>query len=99
MEACFEKKRQLIKHMQDTLGFTEDDAEEALEELVEQKEGSLAWPVRIYGYAHNQKEDLYYAVSYLWEYDYGGCNYTIDCTPLKLTKVEKVIVENVFYRS
>lgn len=90
-EMWLDTKEELFKYLQTELGFTEDTAEDALDELEEYEEESWKRQTRVSGYIHNPDTNLYYFVSYLYDYDWGASDFNLDTTPYKQHKETKVV--------
>lgn len=94
-EKWFDKQSQLLKFMQEELKFTEESAEDAFDNLVEEEEEQDKRQTRIYGWLYNEDNDVYYQLTYLNDYDWGNNDFTIFTTPCKLYKETKIVETTV----
>ena len=96
-ELYFNSRSELVAYLQNSLNFSEDDAE-CFDELFDYEEESYKRSTRCSGYTHNQQEDKYYYIEYLSDYDYGCSDFTLDITPRKREEYEEtVVVKKVKY--
>ena len=97
-ELYFNSRSELVAYLQNSLNFSEDDAEYFDDELFDYEEESYQRSTRCSGYTHNQQEDKYYYIEYLSDYDYGCSDFTLDITPRKREEYEEtVVVKKVKY--
>lgn len=82
----------VVTYLVENLGFTEEDAEYALDDLVEYEEGSHKRITRCSGWIHDTTKDVYYLITYDSDYDWGSSNYVLYTSPKKLV-VEEVVVK------
>lgn len=91
----FDTMSQLLKFMQKEFGFTEDSAKDAVDNLVKYQEEPCKRETLISGWLHDKTKDLYYQLTYLSDYDWGGSNFTLSTTPHKLYKETKIVETTV----
>ena len=97
-ELYFNSRSELVAYLQNSLNFSEDDAEGFDDELFDYEEESSKRSTHCSGYIHNQQEDKYYCVGYLSDYDWGYSDFTLDTTPHKREEYEEtVVVKKVKY--
>lgn len=97
-ELYFNSRSELVAYLQNSLNFSEDDAEGFEAEIFDYEEESYKRSTRCSGYIHNQQEDKYYRIGYLRDYDWGCSDFSLDTTPRKREEYEEtVVVKKVKY--
>lgn len=97
-EMYFESRSKVEEYLINTLGFTEDDAVDFDMELTDYEEEPYKRSTQCFGYIHDSVKDVYYAVNFMNDYDWGNSDYTLDLEPVKRQEYEEtVVVKKVKY--
>ena len=92
-EVYFERSSELEKYLIEKLGMQEDDVQECLSDLEDYEEESYKRSTRCSGYIKDNLKDIYYALTYTSDYDWGSSDFYLDTTPLK--KTTKIVQQEV----
>jgi len=96
MEKYFESRSKLVEFLIQEMKFEEDDAEDCLDELVEQEEESYKRSTRYSGYILNSQTGHYYSLVFTSDYDWGSSDFYLDTTPLEMKEEIQTITVKKF---
>lgn len=91
MEKYFETQDELFTYLQETLGFSEEDSEDCLDDLAEYEEDTHKRTLVVSGFIRNPADDFYYFVTYDSDYDWGSSDFCLDTTKRRLVKETKMV--------
>ena len=97
-EVYFTDRGNATNFLIETLGLQESDAEDFDMCLTDFQEESYKRSTLCSGYIHDRKRDIYFAVRFTNDYDWGNSDFYIDPTPNKREEYEEtVVVKKVKY--